>query len=195
MTRTFGAALVLTLAAAAAAGAQPSFRVTIGPTLESLQPAGQPIESQGNLAGAGGVEYLFADERARVFYDLAVGDYATPGDWRTLAQEFGGRYRFDLGSSDQHHAFAGSSVVLRRNGDAWNAADYNAIGAFLNLELHPSATTALRTGYRVDIRRFPTYEPLDQAEQSAFASGLVNLQSRTTLIGEIAFGEIGRAHV
>jgi hypothetical protein len=84
--------------------------------------------------------------------------------------------------------FAGSSVVLRRNGDAWNAADYNAFGAFLNLELHPSITTAVRTGYRVDIRRFPTYEPLDQAEQTGFVSGLMNLQSRTTVIGEIAFG-------
>jgi len=134
------------------------------------------------------VQYLFANERARVFYDLAVSDYASPGDWRTVAHEAGGRYRFDLGGKDQHRLFAGGSVILRRNGESWDAADYNAVGGFANLELHPSETSVFRTGYRVDLRKFPTFAPLDQLEHSAFASALVNFQTRTTLIGEVAFG-------
>jgi hypothetical protein len=188
MKRRIAISLFSAVAAATAATAQPSFSVSVGQGFESLQPSGEAGGSQGSLAGAGSVQYLFADERARVFYDLAISDYASPGDWRTLAHEAGGRYRFDLGRTDQHHLFAGGSVVLRRNGDSWDAADYNAVGGFVNLELHPSATSVVRTGYRIDLRTFPTFAPLDQLEHGAFASALVNLQTRTTLIGEVAFG-------
>lgn len=188
MERRLAALLSCALAIAAPAGAQPSFSVSFSQGLEALQPSAQTSEAQGSLAGAGTVQYLFANERARVFYDLGISDYASPGDWRTLAHEAGGRYRFDLGGKGQHRLFTGGSVVLRRNGDSWDAADYNAVGGFANLEVRPSETSVVRTGYRIDLRKFPTFAPLDQLEHSAFASALVNLQTRTTLIGEVAFG-------
>jgi len=188
MTRRLAVLVLCALGIAAAGSAQPSFSVSFGQGLEALQPSGEGRESQGSLAGAGTVQYLFAGERARVFYDLGISTYASPGDWRTIAHEAGGRYRFDLGASQQHRLFTGGSVVLRRNGDAWDTADYNAVGGFVNLELHPSATSVVRTGYRIDLRRFPTFTPLDQLEQSAFASALVNLQTRTSLIGEVGVG-------
>ena len=188
MTRQLAALVLCALAVATSGAAQPSFSVSFGQGLESLQAPGETSDSQNSLAGAGSVQYLFADERARVFYDLAISTYASPGDWRTVAHEAGGRYRFDLGSSDQHHLFTGGSVVLRRNGDSWDAADYDAVGGFANLEVHPSATSVVRTGYRLDVRRFPTFTPLDQLEQSAFASALVNFQTKTTIIGEVGVG-------
>jgi hypothetical protein len=180
--------VVFVLTLAASASAQPSFSASFGQGLEALQPTAEAGETQNSLAGAGTVQYLFANERARVFYDLGISDYASPGDWRTMAHETGGRYRFDLGSGNRHRLFTGGSVVLRRNGDSWDAADYNAVGGFANLELRPTDTIVFRTGYRVDLRKFPTFAPLDQLEHSAFASALVNFQTRTTLIGEVAFG-------
>ena len=65
-------------------------------------------------------------------------------------------------------------------------ANYNALGAFANLEWHPRDTATLRSGYRVDLRRFPTYAAMNQAQQTAFASGLVNLPSKTTFIAEVS---------
>ena len=189
MTRAVPALVVVTLLALAApANAQPSFTIGVGPALESLQPAGGSADSQGAMTAGGTAEYLFAKERARVFYELAMSTYATPGDWTSLEHEAGGRYRFDFGAGDRHHVFTGGSVAIRRNGESWGAADYNAVGTFVNLEFHPSATSAVRTGYRFDMRQFPTYSPLDQREHSTFGSWLVNFPTRTTLVTEAAFG-------
>jgi len=76
---------------------------------------------------------------------------------------------------------------LRRNGESWGAADYNAVGGFANLELHPGRVT-VRTGYRLDARRFADAPGFDQLQHSAFGSALVNFETRTTVIGEVIAG-------
>ena len=187
MRRAIIFALPLVCALTTSALAQPAFTATVGRGLDALQPTGAASDAQHNTAAGGAAEYVFADQRARAFYDVAVTDYTTPGDWRSVAQNFGGRYRFDLGTPNRS-LFLGSTIQLRRNGDAWQAANYNAVGGFANLEWRPRETATFRTGYRLDVRRFPTYAAMDQQEHTGFGSLLWNFQSRTTVIAEATVG-------
>jgi len=182
---------VLTLLLAASglpASAQVTASLSAGQGVEALQPTGDAGETEGNTAVSGALAYTFLEGRGRVGYDGVYGTYAAPGDWGFWAHEFGGRYRFDFGANRAHHLYTGGSAVLRRNGTAWEAADYDAVGGFANLELHGSDTTVVRAGYRLDARRFTTTPALDHLQHTASASLLVNLPSRTTLIGEMTTG-------
>jgi hypothetical protein len=180
------AALVLGLASPGAA--QPSVSAQLAPGLESLAASGGGADTQQNVSGSLDVEHRFASERARLFYDLEAGTYSTPGDWRYFLHTAGGSYRLDLGRAQRHRLFLGADTTFRRNGDAWTAADYNALGSFANLELRPRPTVTVRSGYRFDLRRFADFAALDQEQHSGFGSLLVNLQTRTTLIGEVSLG-------
>jgi hypothetical protein len=170
------------------ASAQVTAGLSAGQGVEALQPVGDASEAEGNTAVAGTLAYEFVGGQARVAYDGAFGTYAAPGDWSTWAHEAGGRYRFDFGEGEAHHLHTGGSVVLRRNGSAWEAADYDALGGFVNLELHPTGTTVVRAGYRADVRRFSSSPALNHDQHTAFGSLLVSLPSRTTLVGEITTG-------
>ena len=90
-----------------------------------------------------------------------------------------------LGDTSGPHVFLGASGTLRRNGDAWAAADYDAVGAKANFVWSPHAGLTLRAGALADARRFGEIPALDQVEGRGFASVLANLPSRTTLIGEV----------
>ncbi len=96
--------------------------------------------------------------------------------------------RSSLPSSRSPRKAPGSSPGRCRNGDAWAAAGYDAVGAKVNLAWSPRAGLTLRAGFRADARRFAEISALDQVEGSGFASVLVNLPSRTTLIGEVFLG-------
>lgn len=180
--------LAVLLVAPATGVAQPSFTFTLGHGRESLRPAGQSSGTEQATNAAASLEQLLADERVRLSYDLDVATYAAPGDWRSVGHVFGGRYRHDIGASGRTRVFAGGDLTLRRNGSAWDAADYTAAGAFANIEHRPLATAAIRAGYRLDHRVFADYGGLDQTEHAAFASALVNFETRTTLLGEAAVG-------
>jgi hypothetical protein len=189
MSRSLAAA-ALTLASTVAlprpSPAQFSVEANVVPAFESLSPDGSAKESRGTIDGDLDAEALFASERGRVSYTLDAGTYATPGDWSFLQHDAGLTWR--LGEATGKHAFLGVSGTLRRNGDAWAAADYDAIGAKANLVLRPRSGLTLRAGVRADARRFGELPALDQVEGSGFASALLNLPSRTTLIGEVFLG-------
>jgi hypothetical protein len=187
MTRRLLTAAALVVGVASLATAQPALTIQFAPGLEALSVSGETGDARRNVSGSFDVEHQFAGERARVFYDLDAGTYTTPGDWRYFIHVAGGSYRVALGRAP-HGLFLGGAATFRRNGDAWTAADYNALGAFANLELRPRQTIAVRTGYRFDVRRFADFAALDQEQHSGFGSLLVNLQTRTTLIGEVSFG-------
>jgi hypothetical protein len=166
--------------------AQMSVEATLVPAFESLSPEGAAKESRATIDGALGAEALFASERGRVFYTLDAGTFSTPGDWSFLQHDAGLTWR--LGDTVGPHAFLGISGTLRRNGDAWAAADYDAVGAKANLVWGPRTGLTLRAGVRADARQFGDLPALDQVEGSGFASVLLNLPSRTTLIGEVLLG-------
>ena len=175
----------LALPAASAFG-QPSLTASIGGSLDSYSEASQEL-TLGAAAGFLGAEYLFADERGSLFYDLDVGRHSASGDWSFVAHEAGLVGRLDL-REETARLYLGGSASWRSNGEAWSYADYRALGAFANLELRPSLTTTVRLGYRVDARNFPHIPELDQLEQDGFASVLLNFPTRTTLIGELHLG-------
>lgn len=177
-------ALLITLAAAAPAAAQPSLAGFIGPGVTSI--TGDDGATR-QLNASFGLEHLAKAERIRLFYDFDSGDYATPGDWRFLSHSAGASYRFTFGKGGAHRFYVGGDGTLRRNGDSWSAADFNGAGAFANLELHPGRAT-VRTGYRLEARRFPSSPSLDQWQHTAFASVLASFETRTTLIGEVIAG-------
>jgi hypothetical protein len=184
------AASVLALATTGALPPPSAAQVSVGaalvPAFESLSPEGAARESRATIDGGLDAEALFASERGRVFYTLDAGTYSTPGDWSFLQHDAGLTWR--IGDTAGPHAFLGISGTLRRNGDAWAAADYGAVGAKANLAWSPRAGLTLRAGVRVDARQFDDIPALDQVEGSGFASILANLPSRTSLIGEVLLG-------
>ena len=181
-------ALVVALTAGLprSSAAQVSLDATVVPAFESLSPEGSAKESRGTIDGSLDAEALFASGRGRVSYVLDAGTFATPGDWSFLQHDV--RLTWRLGETAGPHAFLGVSGTLRRNGDAWAAADYDAAGARANFVWGPRTGLTLRAGVRADARRFGELPALDQVEGSGFASVLVNLPSRTTLIGEAILG-------
>lgn len=170
--------------------AQSAFEATIGRALDSMG-ATAGGDDRGITAGGLLLEQWVASERLRLYYDLDAGDYSTPGDWAYFLHQAGATWRADLGQGGTR-LFIGGAGTWRDNGASWAAAGYKAFGAFANLETRPREGVMLRTGYRFDLRRFPDYAELDQAEHGVFGSLLVNLPSRTTLIGEVRLG--GKAY-
>lgn len=180
------AALAFALALPGSSVAQVGLEATVVPAFESLSPEGAARESRGTIDGGLDLEALFASERGRVFYALDAGTFSTPGDWSFLQHDAGVTWR--LGDTSGPHAFLGASGTLRRNGDAWAAGDYDAVGAKANFVWSPRAGLTLRAGVRADARQFDDIPALDQVEGSGFVSALVNLPSRTTLIEEAFLG-------
>jgi hypothetical protein len=176
--------LALLCLVSAPAAAQPSISAAVSPGVTSF---GAGSEASGTVNGSGQFEHLFKEERVRVVYELDAGDFSTPGDWRFFAHAAGGSYRFTFDEAGRHSLYVGGDGYLRRNGDSWAAADFHGAGAFANLELQPGRAT-VRTGYRFDIRRFPSLAAMNQAQHSGFGSVLVSFETRTTLIGEISVG-------
>ena len=182
--------VIALLLIAPSASAQPAFEATIGRALDSMA-ATATGDDRGITAGGLLLEHWMASERLRIFYDLDAGDYTTPGDWRYFLHQGGATWRADLGQGGPR-LFVGGTGTWRDNGASWAAAGYQAFGAFANLEARPRDGVTLRTGYRLDVRRFPDYAELDQTEHGGFGSVLVNLPSKTTLIGELRVG--GKAY-
>ncbi len=182
------AALLWTLASGQAF-AQPSITVSFGRALNALTST-DTMTSDGPRATAGSIEaeQKLASERLRLFYTLDAGDYTTAGDWRYLQNDLGATWQLRKAATTGPSIFTGASGTWRSNGTSWAAADYRALGVFLNAQWTSHETRTIRAGYRADIRAFPDMPELDQVEHEGFGSFLVNLPSRTTLIAEVRPG-------
>ncbi len=164
--------------------AQPSISASVSPGVTSFDGGSG---ASGTVNASGQFEHLFKDERLRLVYELDTGDFSTPGNWRFVSHSAGGSYRFTFDEKANNSLYVGGDGYLRRNGDSWGAADFNGAGAFANLELRPGRAT-VRSGYRLDLRRFADSPAMNQMQHSGFGSVLVSFQTRTTLIGEISVG-------
>jgi hypothetical protein len=162
--------------------AQAFFEARIQPSLESWEAS---EEAQGAVAGSAAAEYRFADQHGRLYYGLDAGTYASPGDWSYLEHNAGLTWRVGDG---RRRAYFGVRGTSRRNGLDWSAADYTGGLAMANLELGLTTASKLRLGYSVAKRGFSGLPQMDQVEQDGFASLLVNLPTRTTLLGEAHLG-------
>ncbi len=191
-TRTSVAALGIALASLSAlsppANAQPGVDARFALALDALKPSVFQSETRGTIEGSVVPELTFASQRGRAYYEFEGGSFNTPGDWSFVSHALGASYRVDLKDAEKARLFAGGSGSWRRNGDAWSEANYDALAAFVNLELRPRAGLTLRTGYRLADRSFAELTELNQFEQDTFVSLNLNLQSRTTLIVESHFG-------
>ncbi len=187
-----GIAFACLLAADSSALAQPGFTFTAGQGLNSVAAATEA--SLGDAAqrqttyGSLEAEHLAFDSRLRLYNEFDAGTFSTVGDWKYLLHNGGATYRLPLGESGGNSLYLGGSASWRRNGSSWAAADFHAVGMVANVEIKPRETVALRLGYRADIRSFSDLPELDQVQHDGFFSVLVNLPSRTTLIGETHVG-------
>ena len=181
-------AAALSLSAERAA-AQPSLNVTFGRALNTLSSTDAVSADDRRTTGAAvEAEHTLAGKRLRLFYTLDAGDYTTPGDWRYYENIAGATWQLRPQQSKGLAVFAGTDALWRTNGASWAAADYRALGLFVNAEWKPSETRTVRTGYRADVRAFPDMPELDQVEHEGFGSAVFNLQSRTTLVAELRVG-------
>jgi hypothetical protein len=170
------------------ASAQPGFTVSFGRAFGSIAEAGALADTRQTTVGGVEVEQMLAAERLRLYYELDAGTFATPGDWHYYLHDTGATWKTTFGPKQRHALFVGGSGSVRTNGLSWAAADYHALAGFANLELHPSTRAVVRLGYRVDARTFPDLAEMNQVQHDGFGSLLVNLPTRTTLIGEVHVG-------
>ena len=186
LTPLLAAALLAAFAFPSAA--QTSFSTSIGGNFASFSEGVSDSTRRQDVAATAGFEHLFSNERGRVYYDFDGGTYDSPGDWTYYLNTAGFTYRFGEDDTAARKWYLNGSLVVRRNGDSWAAADYTAIGGSFNGEFHPKAKVTLRTGYRADYRTFSDMSALTQVEQRGFASVLANFESKTTLIAEVNLG-------
>jgi hypothetical protein len=178
----------LLVAWADAATAQTSVSSSVGGSFASFTEGAATSTRRQDVAATAGFEHLFNDERGRVYYDFDGGTFDSPGDWTYFLNTAGFTYRFGADDAAARKLYLNGSFVVRKNGDAWAAADYSALGGGLNGEFHPKDHLTLRTGYRADYRSFADMTALTQFEQRVFASALANFQTKTTLIAEVNVG-------
>jgi hypothetical protein len=178
----------LLLVWAAAAAAQTSLNSSIGGSFASFAEGSSTTTRRQDVAAAAGFEHLFHEERGRVYYDFDGGTFDSPGDWTYYLNTAGFTYRFGSDGTGGKRLYLNSSFVVRKNGDAWAAADYSALGGGLNGEFHPKGHVTLRTGYRADYRSFSDMSALTQFEQRGFGSILANFETKTTIIAELNAG-------
>jgi len=185
--RLFVVPALLVAGGAARARAQISVDARLGGARDALA---WDDAAEDRLAAAGSLdaEYRFAAGRAALSYALDAATYSTPGDWSTLRNDLVGTYRTDLGASGRVRILFDAGATWTRNGDAWAAAGYRALGGGVGAEYRPSGGVTLRVGYGVAARDVSGVPELDQVEQGGFVGALVNLQTRTTLVGEIRLG-------
>ncbi|HRB12500.1 MAG TPA: hypothetical protein PKU70_05780, partial [Vicinamibacteria bacterium] len=188
LTLILGFASAALLVQAQTASAQPAVDARLAVAMDALSPSAFEGEKRGTIEGSVVPEFGFASERGRAYYEFEGGSFNTPGDWSFVSHALGASYRVDLKDAEKARLFAGGSGSWRRNGDAWSEADYDALAAFVNLELRPRSGLTLWTGYRLADRSFAELTELDQFEQDTFVSMNLNLRSRTTLIAESHFG-------
>jgi hypothetical protein len=185
---TFLLAAGLLVAGASASTAQTSLNTSVGGSFASFTEGASASTRRQDVAATAGFEHLFNDERGRVYYDFDGGTFDTPGDWTYYLNTAGFTYRFGSDDTKARRLYLNGSFVVRKNGDAWAAADYSALGGGLNGEFHPKDHLTLRTGYRADYRSFSDMAALSQFEQRGFASVLANFQTKTTIIAEANVG-------
>ena len=173
---------------AAQASAQPGITVNLGGAFGSIGAPGVAAEERQTMVGAVEVEHVLASDRLRLHYEFDGGTYATPGDWDYRLHTAGGTWRVKFGDERKHTLHLGAFGSWRANGLSWSAADYGALGFMANAEVHLSDRATVRFGYRLDARDFPDLDELNQVQHDGFTSVLVNLPSRTTLIGEVHLG-------
>jgi hypothetical protein len=170
------------------AEAQPAFTVALGRGISSLGVPGAPSDMRPATTGTIAAEHQFASERVRLFYDLEAGSPVAGPEWHYFEHLAGVTVKLPLGTGSPLSLFLTPSVTWHSNGPAWSEADYRAIGGSANLEVHPSQTTTVRTGYRIDKRTFPSLAEMNQTEQGAFLSVHASFATRTTIIAEARVG-------
>jgi hypothetical protein len=178
----------LMVAVATSSPAQTSLSTSVGGSFASFSEGAAASTRRQDVAATAGFEHLFHEERGRAYYDFDGGTFDSPGDWTYFLNTAGFTYRFGADDAAARKLYLNGSFVVRKNGDAWAAADYSALGGGLNGEFHPKDHLTLRTGYRADYRSFADMTALTQFEQRVFASALANFQTKTTLIAEVNVG-------
>ena len=153
------------------AHAQPSATVSLGRSFNSFN-EGSAAESGRSVEAGIEADHQAADGRLRLFYSLDAGTYTTPGDWGYYLNTTGATWRLGKQAEDGKPAppatYVGGSLSWRSNGASWAAADYFALAAFANTERHPSGTSTVRCGYRLDMRNFPQSFPARPARERWF---------------------------
>jgi hypothetical protein len=170
--------------------AQPGISVSIARTMSSIDEAALDRERRQTMAGSVEAEHVSNEGRLRLFYEFDGGSFTTEGDWRYFEHAAGATLRLPFGSDDQprHAVYLAANGVFRDNGSSWSAVNYRGLRLMANVELRPRDTATYRIGYRLDRRVFPSLPELDQLHHDGFVSVLVNLRSRTTLVGEAHVG-------
>jgi hypothetical protein len=177
---TAGFALSAIVAAGTPAGAQPAGSAGFTLPVQWTTSA----DAQTNASGSLDLEHAFAEGRARIFYEGQFDRYGGADPWRTQLHNVGVVGALPTGSTAVE---IGASVFRRANAGPWSPAGFHGASLVALAEREVGLATLTAT-YGAYARRFGDLAALDQDEHQAGLRALVNLPSRTTLIGAAAFG-------
>jgi hypothetical protein len=177
---TAGCVLAAFIAGGVPAGAQPAG--SAGFTLPLQWTAG--ADAHANATGSLDLDQAFASGRGRIFYEGQFDRYGGTDPWRTQLHNIGLVAALPAGSTAVE---VGASVFRRANAGPWSPAGFHgaSVVALLERDAGPATFTATYGAYA---RRFGDLPGLDQDEHQAGLRALVNLPSRTTVIGSLAIG-------
>jgi hypothetical protein len=178
------AAVVLLSWPAAPVVAQPTGTATFELPVQTTTVSGGPGQTVGILSGAGSIEHWFAQDRARLFYDVSLDRFRTAEAFDTWLHNAGGVRTFALGKTSVD---TGAAVFWRANSGGWADAGFRGINLQSVVERSLQQGT-LTAAYNLHRRAFPDAPSLDQTEHYGHVRALVNLQTRTTIVGTAGGG-------
>lgn len=179
------AAFFFVLAFPAAAFAQPAGEVVFELPIQWTSGITDDTERQQRLGGSAAFDYLFGGERGRVFYEMTLDTFATPEAERTWLHNGGITGTF--GGTERSFTLGGSAF-WRANEGTWADAGFRGVNLLASMQLKPREPLAFSGAYAFYVRSFPDQSALDQVEHYGSWRALVNLPSRTTLVGAVTAG-------
>jgi hypothetical protein len=164
--------------------AQPAGTMTFEFPIQATTVTGGPDQRAGILSGSGSIEHWFAQDRARVFYELAVDRFRTEEEWDTWLHNAGAVRTFAFGDTRVN---TGAAAFWRVNSGGWADASFRGVNLQSTVE-RTLSRGGLTAAYNLYLRTFTDAPALDQMEHHGSLRGRVNLQSRTTLVGILSSG-------
>jgi hypothetical protein len=184
-TSIITSSLALLLFGAATAPAQSSGTVTFDVPMQWTTQSGEPTNQRNDFGAAIDAEHLFASERGRLFYQMTMDSFGSPDAIRTWLHNAGVMGTF---GNDRRAIDVGGSLFWRANQDTFGDSGFRGVNLLATARVKPLSTMTVSASYALYMRAFADQPALDQTEHYGSMRALVNLQTRTTLVGVVSIG-------
>lgn len=165
--------------------AQPAGEVVFELPVQWTVPIDDVTTRQQRVGGSAAFDYLFASEHGRAFYEMTLETFGTPDTMRTWLHNAGLTGTF---GDETRSIEIGGSAFWRANEGTWADAGFRGVNVIASAQAKPASLLTISGSYALYMRTFPDQPALDQVEQFGSWRALLNLPSRTSLVGVLSIG-------